>query len=357
MRYSEITSPTLIIDKKTVIANIKLMTNKAKQNNLIFRPHFKTHQSLQIGQLFRDCGVEKITVSSIDMAIHFASDNWSDITIAFPVNIREIDKINNLSTHNKINLCIENIESVKFLKNTLLNKVGFFIKIDVGYNRTGISYKNINYIDEILKTCDTIPNLEFKGFLSHFGNTYHSDSIETIHEIYNDGVKNLNKLKEIFIPTYKNIIISIGDTPSCSICNNLTEVDEIRPGNFVYYDFMQYKIGSCTLNQIASILVCPVVSKHSLRNEVVIHGGAIHLSKEYLTINNTRIYGLMVKLTKEGWEFYEQNYYVTGLSQEHGIIKVDDILFNNINIGDLIGIIPIHSCLTQNLMTKNTQII
>ena len=63
-----ITKPTLLIDKKRVLKNIEMMSRKAKDHNLIFRPHFKTHQSLEVGRWFKESGVESITVSSFEMA-------------------------------------------------------------------------------------------------------------------------------------------------------------------------------------------------------------------------------------------------------------------------------------------------
>ena len=64
----------------------------ANKNNLVLRPHFKTHQSIEIGNWFKEKGVTSITVSSIKMAEFFSSE-WDDITIAFPLNILEIDKL------------------------------------------------------------------------------------------------------------------------------------------------------------------------------------------------------------------------------------------------------------------------
>ncbi len=74
------------------------MAQKAKAHNLIFRPHFKTHQSAEIGNWFKDEGVNKITVSSVQMAEYFAESGWKDILIAFPVNIRETEQINRLAS-------------------------------------------------------------------------------------------------------------------------------------------------------------------------------------------------------------------------------------------------------------------
>ncbi|HHE37598.1 MAG TPA: alanine racemase, partial [Candidatus Cloacimonetes bacterium] len=93
----KITRPTLILDKQKCLNNIKFMVEKGKKNNLKFRPHFKTHQSSIIGNWFRDFGVKSITVSSVGMAEYFAENGWKDITIAFPFNLLEMDKINELA--------------------------------------------------------------------------------------------------------------------------------------------------------------------------------------------------------------------------------------------------------------------
>ena len=60
--------PTLLVDRQKCIANIKAMKAKADMAEIMFRPHFKTHQSKAVGEWFREQGVDKITVSSVRMA-------------------------------------------------------------------------------------------------------------------------------------------------------------------------------------------------------------------------------------------------------------------------------------------------
>ena len=69
---------------------------------MLFRPHFKTHQSARVGALFARAGVSHITVSSVQMADYFAGGSgqsecaFKDILIAFPTNLqesREIEKV------------------------------------------------------------------------------------------------------------------------------------------------------------------------------------------------------------------------------------------------------------------------
>ena len=90
---ASIQTPTLILNEEQAKKNLMVMGKKASTQNIRFRPHFKTHQSAQIGEWFRDAGVTQITVSSAAMAEYFIENGWKDILIAFPVNIREIGKI------------------------------------------------------------------------------------------------------------------------------------------------------------------------------------------------------------------------------------------------------------------------
>ncbi len=286
------------------------------------------------------------------MAEYFANDDWKDITVAFPVNIREIETINSLAEEVQLNLTIENVESVEYLKRKLKYNVGFFIKIDTGYRRTGVSFDIFLSIDKILKSASNFDKLNFMGFLSHTGNSYKANSKNEIIDIHNDALYKLSLLKKYYIEKFPDLLISTGDTPSCSVATNFEGIDEIRPGNFIFYDLMQLQLGSCSFDQVSTILACPVVAKHFDRKEIVVHGGAVHFSKEYLQIEDHPIFGKLVLLDNKGWAQTEHDHYITKLSQEHGILKVSDEMFDQIEIGSLIGIMPVHSCLTANLMQE-----
>ncbi len=349
----KITVPTLLVDKEKCFTNIKFMSEKAIRHNLIFRPHFKTHQSHEIGKWYREFGVNKITVSSLCMADYFVSDGWNDITVAFPVNILEIDRINFLAEKIPLNILITSKDVVTILNKSLKHKINFFIKIDTGTKRTGVDAENKNEIDEILTEAKKDDKLIFIGFLAHSGHTYKAKSIDEIKNIHSKELEILNKLKNIYKEDYDKITCSVGDTPACSLLDNFEGMDEIRPGNFIFYDLQQWKIGSCSIDQIAVAMACPVVSKNEERKEILIYGGGVHFSKEVSSLEDgTPYFGFIVKLNENGWELPDKQSYLRALSQEHGIIKASDELFNDIKIGDVVGVLPIHSCMTADCMKK-----
>ena len=346
-----IVRPTLVLDKEVCLRNIEKMAEKAKTKNLSFRPHFKTHQSAAIGEWFRDFGVSAITVSSVRMAQYFAKNGWKDITIAIPVNIHEINDINSLAAKIKLNLLVENKETLIQLNKFIKKPVGLFVEIDTGDNRTGIQPSKTHQIDALLDIISNNSLLHFLGFLTHTGQTYTARSRHEIFNFHFDALLKMRSLKNKYIKDWPGTIISMGDTPSASICENFDGVDEIRPGNFVFYDLMQLQLGSCYFEDIAIRLVCPVIAKHGSRNEVVIYGGAIHMSKDsIINIDGKSLYGQIVVRKGNEKILLDEKNYLYSMSQEHGILKITYKDFHLFNVGDLVEIVPVHSCLTANLM-------
>lgn len=298
-----ITVPTLLLNEAKCRNNINRMAEKAAKNKVIFRPHFKTHQSAEIGEWFREEGVKKITVSSIRMARYFADAGWKDILVAFPVNILEIDAINKLAGRIKLSLLVESADTVKFLSEKLKYRVDVYIKTDTGLHRTGVSFNDFDTVSVILKAISESELITFKGFLTHSGQSYKSRNRGEIQKIHEESISMLVGLKNHFKNDFPGLIISVGDTPTCSIMDDFSMVDEIRPGNFVFFDFTQIIIGSCLPHQVAVAMACPVVAVHPERNEIVIYGGSVHFASDSIVNKEGKIvYGAVVRNDGDGWE-------------------------------------------------------
>ncbi len=352
-----IIKPTLIVDKEKAIKNIIRMKEKiAKSGPIRFRPHFKTHQSARVGEWFRELGVTAITVSSVDMALYFAQNGWKDITIAILVNKGEIHAINRMVEQVDLNLLVDSVEMAAFLQQNIKGKIKGWIKIDTGYHRTGIEHNQKKEILSVVKKIKKSPKLRFIGLLTHSGHAYHARSTKEVKEIYHDTVHKMNDIREYLkANSISEVEISIGDTPTCSVIDAFYTIDEVRCGNFVFYDVMQRGIGSCKEEDIAVALACPVIARYPQRNEIVIFGGAVHLSKEFIIKKNgQKIFGLAAMPGKSfrGWEHTLEDTYVSALSQEHGIIKTTNHFIQQVNVGDILMILPVHSCLTVNLMKQ-----
>lgn len=344
--------PTLLLDKQKCLTNIAFMVDKAREKNLVLRPHFKSHQSHTIGRWYRNAGTEKITVSSMVMAEFFAADDWDDIAVAFPFNIHEIDDANRLASSITLHLTVCSAETASFIANNITSPVNIYIKIDTGYHRTGLNPQNKGEIDAILDVVHHSDKLSFTGFLVHSGETSKMRSKEEVEKIHFDSLGQLSELRGTYEKDWPGMIISTGDTPTAVLMEDFTGIDEIRPGKFVFFDLTQHHVGACSISGISIAMGCPVVAKHPERKEIVIYGGAVHFSKDELLLpDGKRVYGQVVELTENGWlDKPVEGAYLCDLSQEHGIIRGDDEFFEKTRPGMILGVIPARACLSVNLM-------
>lgn len=364
----DITQPTLLVNFERVKRNILRMAVKSRQQGIRFRPHFKTHQSAIIGDSFREQGVTAITVSSVNMALYFSRHGWDDITIAFPTNLRQISAINELAKKIHLGVLVENKDTVEFLGSHLIAPVDVWIEIDEGSHRSGIRWDQPDQVLSLAKEIRKSSLLRARGILTHAGRIYCAGSTSEIDYIYHESVGRMNSLRRFLSGMGFELEVSVGDTPGCTICTEFGPVDEIRPGNFVFYDAVQLALGVCKLDDIAAILACPIVARYPQRNEVVIYGGAVHFSKDTVNIDGQACYGLVVSYQEGEQEAVGHDWIslipggtVNRLTQEHGVVSLPDEMINQVKVGELLYVIPAHVCLTVSALgryvTTNGQII
>ncbi|MBC3540868.1 alanine racemase [Rufibacter sediminis] len=347
----QITEPTLLLNETVARANIRRMADKAHRHHVTLRPHFKTHQSRQVGEWFKAEGITSITVSSVKMAQYFARHGWQNITIAFPLNRRQLPQLAELARQITLNLTVTSADDISFLREHLTEQVNVWVKADTGYGRTGIKTEDTAALDTVLHELAQTPQHPFLGFLAHAGHSYKARNKEAIVAIHQETLTKMRALKERYSGAWPGLQLSIGDTPSCSVTEDFSGMNEIRPGNFVFYDLMQNLISSCRLEDIAVAVACPVVALHPDRNEIILYGGSVHFSKDALPqADGGVIFGLVVPLTENGWGAPLSETALVSLSQEHGIVRTTPELFSQFEIGGLVGVLPVHSCLTADLM-------
>jgi D-serine deaminase-like pyridoxal phosphate-dependent protein len=354
-----VVKPTLLLDRSRVLVNIDAMARKAATHGIRFRPHFKTHQSAGIGDWFRSVGVDAITVSSVAMATYFADHGWRDITIAFPVNLREIDQIDALAGRIDLHLLADAPVAIDFLSASLTHGANLWIEVDSGYRRSGVAWDDEQTLDALADSLSRAGRLHLRGVLAHAGNTYGARSLAEVRAIHDETVARMAHARALLQTMTGDaaLEISIGDTPACSMLDSLPGVDEMRPGNFVFYDLMQLQIGACAEADIGVAVACPVVAKYPARRELVLYGGAIHLSKDALARpDGGADFGHVALFGPDGWGPSLPGVHLRSLSQEHGIVAVDSGVWaevdRSVNIGDLVAVLPVHSCLTANLLRR-----
>lgn len=356
-----ITGPALLVDEARARRNIRRLADKARRDGVILRPHFKTHRSAAVGRWFADEGVAGITVSSAAMAERFARAGWRDITLAFLLNPLEVPRLAALALALRgrggcLGVAIDSVAAARALAPLAGGEPAVWLKVDTGYGRTGLPWRDPAAGAEV---CAALPaGLAPRGLLAHAGHGYRARDRELLRDIW---VETRDRLAEFRRGLGRpDLRLSVGDTPTCCAVESFAGVDEVRPGNFVFFDLMQLQIGSCGPDDLAAAAVCPVVGVYPDSHRLVVHGGAVHLSKEHLTAEDGRaLYGRLGTLQIAGGLGLGRvlgDTSVTDLSQEHGVIRIPPRDFSalaaGLQPGDLVLIWPVHSCLACDLLPR-----
>ncbi|TXF87612.1 hypothetical protein FUA23_18095 [Neolewinella aurantiaca] len=353
-----ITSPTLLVDQSKVNRNVQRMADRALRHNLTLRPHFKTHQSGEVGEWVRSFGVNSITVTSLRMAREFAQCGWEDITIAMPLNPRELPGIGELAQQVYLSVFLVDPETAGKLSKEIAKQIGYFIELDAGYGRSGVKIENLNLIAAIIEAAG---NHHCRGFYVHSGHTYEAGDKQEIDQIHEGLMRKIANLKSglsrlagthpsgpVRTRLAQTFEFAIGDTPACSTQESFNHITSIGPGNFVYYDLVQAGLGACSTDDIAVCLAAPVVQVLPHKNQAIVHAGWVQLGKDRLPDGT---HGRVVKLKEDGsWSASLADCVVLKLSQEHGTLQLTTEVLQELSPGDLLGILPVHACATVHGM-------
>lgn len=342
-------TPSLMLDISRVRRNAERMSEVARRNNVSLRPHVKTHKCIEAARIQTAGHSGAITVSTLAEARAFARAGFSDITYAVPIERGKFHDAIDIARLGgiKLNLLTDDAETVKVL-DAAAGDAGLsfdvFVKIDCGTHRVGVE----PHSDEAVSIPRSIANsrkLKFAGLLTHAGHSYDARSSEGILAVARHERDSMVELAErlrsqdIDVPT-----VSIGSTPTMSTIDHLDGIDEIRPGNYIFFDNFQATLGSCSFEDTALTVLAAVIHKDKTRNRLVVDAGAVALSKDRGPAGLDPACGYGRVLDIDG---NETGMRVTGLSQEHGEIDAGDSgAFDNLKVGDRLRVLANHSCLT-----------
>jgi D-serine deaminase-like pyridoxal phosphate-dependent protein len=142
--------------------------------------------------------------------------------------------------------------------------------------------------------------------------------------------------------------ISIGSTPTLSVDPNLEGITEIRPGNYVFYDYTQVALGSCTVADCALTVLASVISHQKGADWFVTDAGALSLSKDTGPDHLPNRSGLGFIFEDYRTRALESGLAFEQLSQEHGIVRASapQRIDGRFRVGARVRVLEVHSCLT-----------
>jgi len=341
-------TPCLILDVDNVKRNAAKMSSRVTERGANLRPHIKTHKCIEVARIQTAGHSGAVTVSTLAEARAFADNGFQKITYAVPIEPGKFDEAIELSKKcEELSLITDDLE-VPELLNAKAKAAGvtlnLFLKVDCGYHRCGVEPHTPGAL-QIPRSIDSSSNLRFGGILTHAGHSYHCSSKDELMAVAHQerdvmaGFANQLRASGLQVP-----IVSIGSTPTISIVDHLEGIDEVRPGNYIFFDAFQATQGNCGFADCALTVLASVTHRDLTRRKIIIDAGAIALSKDRGPIEFDDGCGYGRVLDLEGRDLKLR---VGGLSQEHGeIIAADDAEVDRLKVGSRVRVLANHSCLT-----------
>lgn len=341
-------TPCLVLDVARVRRNAERVTRIAKDNGVRLRPHIKTHKCIEVARLQTAGHNGGVTVSTLAEARAFAANGFDDITYAVPIEQGKFTEVFEFIRKGvKLNVITDDLTTTNLLNSAALDagvRVSVFLKVDCGYHRCGVEPDSVEAI-AIPSAITDASNLDLAGILTHAGHSYHgrnSEEILTIARQERDVmVAFAGKLRTdgIEVP-----IVSIGSTPSITNVDHLEGIDEIRPGNYIFFDAFQATQGNCSFDDCALSVLTAVTHVSRQYKKIVVDAGGIAMSKDRgpVEFDSTCGYGRAIDLDGS-----DLGLRLDSLSQEHGEMHVsDEALFEKLKVGSRVRILANHSCMT-----------
>lgn len=336
------------MDVERVRRNAGRMSELALENDVRLRPHIKTHKCVEVARIATEGHSGGVTASTIGEIEAFAAHGFRDLTYAVPIMPAKVPRIIRLLTSGvKVNLLTDDPDIPAELGKAARSagvELDVFLKVDCGYHRCGVEPGSDVAVQTVRGISDAV-GLNFAGILTHAGHSYHGGSREEIAAIAASErdvmCEFADSLRSGGIPVP---VVSIGSTPTMTHVDHLEGIDEIRPGNYVFFDAFQATLGSCGFEDCAITVLASVVHRSFTNKKAIVDAGSIALSKDRgpVDLDGGCGYGRVLDLAGE-----DTSLRVGSLSQEHGEIKVEDPgLLDKLKVGTKVRVLANHSCLT-----------
>jgi len=349
MLLTDLPTPAVLLDSSRLTRNLSRMQAAANARGIRLRPHAKTHKSPRVGALQIERGAVGICCAKLGEAEVFADEGIADIRLPYPLNPVNADRVFALARRVLLSFIVDDpavADAWSGLAAARGTKLDVLIKVDVGFHRCGIDPES-PAAPGTVRAIAEMPGLRFRGLLSHAGQGYGATSekgLEAVAVAEAQTLRNLAVASGVACPE-----ISVGATPTARFSVQQDGVTEMRPGNYAYFDRTQVALGAATWDDCALTVLARVVSRPA-RDRVILDSGSKTLTNDLARgFINTPGYGQVLR--DIGTADPDTSLLIERLSEEHAAVRVLQGE-TRLKTGDLIRIVPNHSCVVSNLVDQ-----
>ena len=348
MIFAGLPTPTLLLEKEKLMANIARMQASADRLGVRLRPHLKTMKAARAAEALMASGATGITVSTLKEASYFLEHGFKDITYAVGMVPTKLSEATSLMAGGAdLKIMTDNLEVARAIAteaNQSDTSYKLLIEVDCGDNRGGLQPDS----EELLQIVELIENsaADFQGILTHAGHSYGVDNtlaIEKIAEQERDAA--VLAATRVRAAGYAVDTVSLGSTPTGLYAKDLSGITELRAGVYTVFDMDQQARGVCEINEIAMSVLSSVIGHNKAAGKILLDAGGLALSKDRSADRFRPEVGYGQICNEDGTIVPEL--YVTSVSQEHGHVRIRDVNdYALFPVGSHLRILPIHACMT-----------
>lgn len=339
MHISELETPAVVVDLDVMDRNLARMAAYCREQQLLLRPHTKSHKIPELAQRQIASGARGITVAKLGEAEVMLNAGINDILIAYPiVGEEKTAHLARIAERAKIAVALDSADAARGISAAATKQgsaIGVLVEMDVGFHRCGLG--NEDDVLALARVIDELPGIEFKGlmfFPGHF--TVPPAQRAVLREQVNDFLdRMIAAFERAQLPL---AIVSGGSTPTAYESSLFHGVNEVRPGMYIFNDRTTAGIEACSPNDCALSVAVTVVST-AVPGHAIVDGGSKTFSSDRYQADDNVGFGLV----KE-----DHAAVVEKLSEEHGHLNVARSE-RRYRVGDRLSIVPNHVCTTLNL--------
>jgi D-serine deaminase-like pyridoxal phosphate-dependent protein len=271
-------TPVPIVLADVMQRNIDRMQEFADAQGVSLRPHVKTHKCLEIGQRQIDAGAAGITAGNVGEVEVFASAGFQDIFLAYPVwpSGTKGERIRRLAQRTRLRVGVDNVAAVEALASAMQDepdRLQVVVEVDCGARRSGAPPELAGDIARAARDRGLVP----VGVYTYPGQgSAGPDARQPAARAQEAALtRAVRSLADVGLVAE---VVSAGSTPTVAFSTG-SVVTEIRPGEYVFCDLNNTRLGACEEDQVALFVAATVVSDW-VAEQVILDVGTKALGRE-----------------------------------------------------------------------------
>ncbi|MDX6593847.1 MAG: hypothetical protein QOJ13_3043 [Gaiellales bacterium] len=331
MKLVDLPTPCLVVDLDRVESNISRWQTAIAGTGTRFRPHAKTHKTVELARMQLDAGACGLTVAKVGEAEVYVDAGVEDIVVAYPVvGEDKWGRLASLADRAKIGVNVDSETAAHGLSRAASKRrvdIHVHLDVDSGLGRCGIPPDEADDLDRLAELVRSLPGLRLAGVTTYRGLPPASTERDAA------GVEEAGLVVDV-ARRLGLTQVSAGSTPTGMSTAGVDGVTEVRAGTYVFNDLMQLEWGVATEDDLALSILATVVSRRGER--VTVDAGSKTLSGDFRLADD---HGPVLA------RGVGRDIVIERMNEEHGVGRSSEPL----DVGDRVHLTPVHVCTCVNL--------